>query len=353
MNRPSSRRDILTAAAAASTGALSFSAVAADKFARDRDWSGTVPVAYPEPGVEVIDKRFQKYKIGNANIERIATGLRWAEGPVYMSDWGCLLWSDIPNNRIMRWTEETGVVSVYRQGSNFSNGNARDSVGRLVTCEHDTRRVTRTEHDGRITVIADKYNGKPLNAPNDIVVANDGALWFTDPGYGILLEYEGHKDKAELPPSVYRLDTTGKLTAVATDFQRPNGLCFSPDQKKLYVADTGASHAPGTARHVRVFDVEDGSRLGKGRVFADFSPGVCDGLRCDTDGNVWCSWGWGGPETNGVRVHAPNGDRIGMIHLPEICGNLCFGGKKHNRLFMMGSTSVYAVYVEAKGAQRP
>jgi gluconolactonase len=349
-----SRREVLSASAALGAAALLTPdrALGADKFGRDRDWSGKLPVSYPEPGVEVLDKRFAKYKIGNANIERIATGCRWAEGTCYMRDWGCLLWSDIPNNRIMRWTEETGAVSVYRQPSNFTNGNTRDRQGRLISCEHDARRVTRTEHDGRITVLADKYDGKPLNAPNDAAVTADGALWFTDPGYGILLEYEGHKAKQELPPSVYRLDPSGKLTAVATDFVRPNGLCFSPDEKKLYVADTGASHTPGGPRHIRVFDV-DGGRLGKSKVFADFSPGFSDGIRCDMDGNVWASWGWGGLDTNGVRVHAPNGDRIGMVHLPEICGNLSFGGTKRNRLFMAGSTSIYAVYVEAIGAMLP
>ncbi len=353
------RRDFLTAscAAGAATATVPWGrfgqARAADKFARDRDWTGNVPVTYPEPGVEVLDKRFAKYKIGNANIQRIATGQRWAEGPVYMRDWGCLLWSDIPNNRIMRWTEETDAVSVYRSPSNFTNGNTRDRVGRLVSCEHDARRLTRTEHDGTITVLADKYNGKRLNAPNDAVVAADGAIWFTDPGYGILLEYEGHKAEFEIKPAVYRLDPeSGALAVVADDFVRPNGLCFSPDEKKLYIVDTGASHTPGGPRHIRVFDVA-GSKLGRGKVFADFKPGFADGVRCDTDGNVWCSWGWGGPDTNGVRIHAPNGDAIGRIHLPEICANLCFGGVKRNRLFMCGSTSMYAVYVEAQGALTP
>jgi gluconolactonase len=348
------RRDFLAGAATVAGAALSGPARGADKFGRDRDWSGLVPVPYPEPGVEVLDRRFAKYKIGNANIERIATGCRWAEGTVYMRDWGCLLWSDIPNNRIMRWTEESGAVSVYRQPSNYTNGHTRDREGRLISCEHGARRVTRTEHDGSITVLADRYNGKRLNAPNDAVVAQDGAIWFTDPGYGILLDYEGHRAPFELPTAVYRLEPgTQKQEVVATDLGRPNGLCFSPDEKKLYVADTGASHDPKGARHVKVYDVIDGKRLGRGRVFASFAPGFADGIRCDVDGNVWCSSGWGGPATNGVRVHAPDGAAIGFIHLPEVCGNLCFGGQKRNRLFMAGSTSIYAVYVEAQGALRP
>jgi gluconolactonase len=346
------RRHFLGGAAVAAAS-WSTAARAADKFARDRDWTGNVPVSYPEPGVEVLDKRFAKYKIGNANIQRIATGFRWAEGPVYMRDWGCLLWSDIPNNRIMRWCEDDGHVSVFRQPSNFSNGNTRDRQGRLLTCEHDARRVTRTEHDGSITVIAERYQGKRLNAPNDIVVASDGGIWFTDPGYGILLDYEGHHDTFEIKPAVYRIDPSGTMALVTDELVKPNGLCFSPDEKKLYIVDTGGSHMPNGPRHLKVFDVVDGKKLGKGRVFANFAPGMTDGVRCDTDGNVWCSNGWGGPETNGVRVHAPDGTPIGFIHLPEICGNLCFGGKKHNRLFMCGSTAIYAVYVEARGALMP
>ncbi|WP_158929432.1 SMP-30/gluconolactonase/LRE family protein [Acidisphaera sp. S103] len=305
---------------------------------------------YPDHRIEALDKRFPKQ--GNAAIERIATGFRWAEGPVYFRDGGYLLWSDIPNNRIMRWLEDDGHVSVFRTPSNHSNGNTRDREGRLVTCEHDSRRVTRTELDGRITVLADGLEGKKLNAPNDITVASDGAIWFTDPGYGIDGEYEGHKDTFELPGNVYRLDpATGRLTVVADDFVRPNGIAFSPDEKVLYVVDTGITH--GGPSHIRYFDV-DGGRLRNGRVFAEnFAPGMTDGLRVDANGNVWCSMGWSDPAEDGVRCYAPNGDLIGKIHLPEGCANLCFGGKKRNRLFMAASTSIYSLFVDVQGAQRP
>jgi gluconolactonase len=318
-----------------------------------RPWDGT-PVRYPDPAIEVIDPRFKKYVIGNAAVERLATGFRWAEGPVYFGDARCLLWSDIPNNRIMRWDEETGAVSVYRQPANNSNGNTRDRQGRLITCEHGTRRVTRTEHDGSITVLMDQFDGKPLNAPNDVVVHSDGSIWFTDPGYGILLNYEGHKSPFELPRNVYRLDpNTGEATVVADDFDRPNGLCFSPDESKLYIVDTGENTGdPQSPPHIRVFDVVDGS-LRNGKLFADMKPAGPDGIRCDIDGNLWASAGWGGDGFDGVHCFAPDGTLLGKIHLPEACANLCFGGPKKNRLFMAASTSIYAVYVEALGAQRP
>ncbi len=306
---------------------------------------------YPDPRVEVLDRRF-KAKVGNAAIERVATGFRWAEGPVYFRDGGYLLWSDIPNNRIMRWSEDDGHVSVFRADSHYSNGNTRDREGRLITCEHDTRRVTRTEHDGAITVLIDSFDGKKLNAPNDVVVAADGAVWFTDPGYGTLGNYEGHKDVHELPPRVYRFDPkTGHATVVSEDFDKPNGLAFSPDEKKLYVIDSGITH--GGRSNMRVYDVA-GDKLANGKVFAEnFAPGFTDGVRTDIDGNVWCSMGWADPKEDGVRCYAPSGDMIGIIHLPETCANLCFGGKKRNRLFMTASTSVYAVYVETQGALQP
>jgi gluconolactonase len=306
---------------------------------------------YPDPRIEKLDKRFLKQ--GNAGIERIATGFRWAEGPVYFRDGGFLLWSDIPNNRMMRWLEEDGHVSVFRSPSNYSNGNTRDLQGRLVTCEHDTRRVTRTEHDGRITVICDGHTGSRLNAPNDVVVASDGAIWFTDPGYGIDGEYEGHKDAFELGGNVYRVDVArGEMTVVADDFVRPNGLAFSPDERLLYIVDSGITH--GGPAHIRVFDVVDGSKLRNGRVFADdFAPGFTDGMRVDVQGNIWCSMGWADAREDGVRCYAPDGDLIGKIHLPETCANLCFGGKKRNRIFMAASTSIYAVYVDVQGAQIP
>jgi gluconolactonase len=305
---------------------------------------------YPDHRIEALDKRFPRQ--GNAAVERIATGFRWAEGPVYFRDGGYLLWSDIPNNRIMRWLEDDGHVSVFRAPSNHSNGNTRDREGRLVTCEHDSRRVTRTELDGRITVLADGFAGKKLNAPNDITVASDGAVWFTDPGYGIDGEYEGHKDTSELPGNVYRLDpATGRLTVVADDFVRPNGIAFSPDEKILYVVDTGITH--GGPSHIRCFDVNEG-RLRNGRVFAEnFSPGMTDGLRIDANGNIWCSMGWADPAEDGVRCYAPDGDLIGKVHLPEGCANLCFGGKKRNRLFMAASTSIYSLFVDVQGAQHP
>ncbi len=305
---------------------------------------------YPDPRIEKLDKRFPKQ--GNAGIDRIATGFRWAEGPVYFRDGGYLLWSDIPNNRMMRWLEEDGHVSVFRAPSNYSNGNTRDREGRLVTCEHDARRVTRTEHDGRITVLMDSYDGKKLNAPNDVVVASDGAVWFTDPGYGIDGEYEGHTDRFELKANVYRLDPkAGRASVVADDFTRPNGLAFSPDEKLLYIVDTGITH--GGPSHIRVFEVA-GNKLRKGRVFAeDFAPGFTDGLRTDMRGNVWCSMGWADPAEDGARCYASDGDLIGKVHLPESCANLCFGGKKRNRLFICGSTSIYALYVDVQGAQLP
>jgi len=305
---------------------------------------------YPDARIERLDKRFRRQ--GNAAIERIAHGFRWAEGPIYFRDGGYLLWSDIPNNRIMRWLEDDGHVSIYRAHSNYSNGNTRDREGRLITCEHDTRRVTRTEYDGSITVLIDCYDGKRLNAPNDVIVDSTGAIWFTDPGYGIDGEYEGHKDEFELPGYVYRLDlATGKATVVVDDFVRPNGLALSPDEKLLYVVDSGISH--GGPAHIRVFSVENGACRG-GRVFADdFAPGFTDGMRIDAEGNVWCSMGWADPAEDGVRCYAPDGTLIGKIHLPETCANLCFGGRKRNRLFMCASTSIYSLYVDVQGAQTP
>jgi gluconolactonase len=309
---------------------------------------------YPDPAVEVIDPRFAKYKVGNAAVERLYTGTRWAEGPVWFADGRYLLFSDIPNNRILRWLEETGEVTVFRSPSNYSNGNSRDRQGRLITCEHDTRRVTRTEYDGTITVLMDRFHDKKLNAPNDVAVHSDGAIWFSDPGYGIMSNYEGHKAPFELPANVYRLDPkTGDATVVATDLDKPNGLCFSPDEKRLYIADTGIPKRPGDPRPIRVYDVVDGARLRNGRMFANMSPGSSDGIRCDVDGNLWSAAGWAAEGFNGVHVFAPDGTLIGKIHLPETCANLCFGGAKKNRLFMVASQSLYAVYVETQGAQTP
>ncbi len=302
---------------------------------------------YPSHHIEKLDKRFPSQ--GNAAIERIATGFRWAEGPVYFPAGRYLLWSDIPNNRIMRWLEDDNHVSVYRPHSHHANGNTRDNQGRLVTCEHDARRVTRTEHDGSITILMDRFEGKQLNAPNDIIVTSDDAVWFTDPGYGIDGPYEGHEAEPELPRNVYRLDPSGRATVVADDFVRPNGLAMSPDERTLYIVDSGITH--GGPGHVRAFEVNEG-KLSRGRVFAeDFAPGFTDGLRTDTDGNVWCSMGWGGAAEDGVRCYAPDGTLLGKIHLPEVCANLCFGGPKRHRLFMCGSTSIYALFVNTIGAK--
>jgi len=301
---------------------------------------------YPDPAVQVLDPSFAKYKLNLAAVERLATGFRWAEGPVWFGDGRFLLWSDIPNNRIMRWEEETGAVSVFRRPSNNANGNTRDRQGRLVTCEHDARRVTRTEYDGTITVLCDSFEGKPLNSPNDVVVKSDGSVWFSDPPFGIIANYEGHVDKVELPTRVYRWDPrTGKAKVVVDDFERPNGLCFSPDETRLYVV---VSNPP---RSIRVYDVtDDGTATRNGRPFIDAGPdGTPDGIRCDVDGNLWAGWGMG-EALDGVMVFNPSGKPIGRIALPERCANLCFGGVKRNRLFMAASQSVYALYVNTQGA---
>jgi gluconolactonase len=304
------------------------------------------PPRYPDPSIQVLDPSFAKYRIANAAVERLATGFRWSEGPAWFGDARCLLWSDIPNNRIMRWDEETGGVTVFRKPSNYANGNTRDRQGRLVTCEHDTRRVTRTEYDGSITVLCDRFDGKPLNSPNDVVVKSDDSVWFSDPPFGILSNYEGHVAPVELPTNVYRVDgRSGQATVVAGDILRPNGLCFSPDERLLYVVVSGA-----TPREIRVFDVVDGGlKLTNGRVFVHAGPASPDGIRCDVDGNLWCGWG-GGEGHDGVAVFNPEGKMIGRILMPERCANLCFGGARRNRLFLAASKSLYAVYVNAQGA---
>lgn len=311
---------------------------------REHDYQDVV--RYPDPAIVTLDPRFDKYRQFNAALERLWTAARWAEGPVWFGDGGFLLFSDIPNNRILRWTEASGAVDIFRHPSNYTNGNTRDRQGRLVSCEHDSRRVTRTEYDGTITVLIDRYQGKRLNAPNDVAVHSNGSIWFTDPGYGILSDYEGHVDSLELPTNVYRLDPESREAAVvAADFTRPNGLCFSPDEKQLYVVDTG--QPSGKPLPVRAFDVIDGKRLANGRLFCDMRASGADGIRCDTDGNVWAASG------DGVHVFTPDGTLIGKIRLPEICANLCFGGAKRNRLFMTASQSLYALYVNTRGAQVP
>jgi gluconolactonase len=302
---------------------------------------------YPDPRIEILDPGFAKYRINSAKVERLAGGLRWAEGPVWFGDGRYLLWSDIPNDRIMKWEEETGAVSVFRKPSHFANGNTRDRQGRLLTCEHDARRVTRTEYDGTITILADSYEGKPLNSPNDIVCRSDGTIWFTDPPFGILGNYEGHVDKPELPTNVYRVDgQSGRLTVATGDVVRPNGLCFSPDESKLYIIVAGV-----TPREIHAFDVVDkGARLANRRTLLTAEPdGTPDGFRCDVDGNLWCGWGMGREGLDGVAIFNPQGKPIGRIDLPERAANLCFGGRYRNRLFMAASTSVYSLYVNTQG----
>ena len=302
---------------------------------------------YPDPAVVVLDPRFAKYRITSAAVERIATGMRWAEGPVWFGDGRYLLWSDVPNDRIMKWDETTGAVSVFRQPSGNANGHTRDRQGRLVGCEHLGRRIVRTEYDGSITTLVDRFEGARLNSPNDVVVKSDGSIWFTDPPFGILGWYEGLPATPERPECVYRFDpATGQTTVVTDAVARPNGLAFSPDEKLLYVVESGA--AP---KRIRVFDVaEGGATLTNDRVFhtcgENESP---DGFRCDVDGNLWAGWGTGEGQ-DGVRIFAPDGTTIGRIHLPERCANLCFGGRQRNRLFMAASQSVYALYVNTQGA---
>jgi gluconolactonase len=309
-----------------------------------RDWTGQQPVQYPDPDIVALDNRFRKYIIGNTTIKRLHTGTLWAEGPAWNGVGRYLVWSDIPNNVQMRWIEEDGRVTVFRNPSGYSNGNTFDFEGRQLSCEHGGRRVVRYEYDGTQTTIAEKFEGKRLNSPNDIVVHPDGGIWFTDPTYGINGNYEGFKADKELKEAVYRVEPkTGQMTKISDDMTGPNGICFSPDYKKVYVADTGAG------REIRVWDI-DGKNVRNGKRFVQLdvpgsgAPAAADGIRCDADGNVWAG------ARPGVQVITPAGERIGMIRLPENCANICFGGTKRNRLFMVASQSLYVVYVLTTGA---
>jgi gluconolactonase len=304
------------------------------------------PIRYPDPAFKILDPRFAAIVLGNTPVQRIAGDCLFTEGPVWFGDGRYLLWSDIPNDRIMRWDEETGAIGVFRKPSNYPNGNTRDRQGRLITCEHDSQYLTRTEYDGTVSILAHSFEGKRLTGPNDVVVKSDGSIWFSDNGAGTRGNYLGHPVPQELPFRVYRIDPlSGAMTIAVGDMQRPNGLCFSPDESRLYVVDT-----PGGDKTVHVYDiVDDGAKAVDGRVFFNQMPGYADGIRCDTQGNVWCGFS-GGEGEDGVAVFAPDGTLIGRILLPERCANVCFGGRKRIRLFMAASQSIYACYVEAQGA---
>jgi gluconolactonase len=330
------RRDLLNGGLALGAASVAWPALA--------DWSPSA--RYPDPAVQSLDKRFDKYRIAvNAAVERLYTGCRWSEGPVWIGDQRLLVWADIPNNRLLKFDEISDEVGIFRSPSNYANGSTRDREGRLISCEHLTRRITRTEHDGSITVLCDRYQGKRLNSPNDVVVKSDGSIWFTDPAFGIQGNYEGEQAVAELPTNVYRVDgRSGRIAVVAEGIEGPNGLCFSPDEARLYIVASLA-----LPNQILVYDVVAGERLQRRRVFVDAGEGTADGIRCDIDGNLWCGWGMGSNDLDGVRIFAPDGAAIGRIALPERCANLCFGGVKRNRLYMTASHSLYALYVNTQG----
>jgi gluconolactonase len=338
------RRAFLLLAAGASIAAARDQSGQVSPTPTPRDWSGGAPLPYPDPDIVALDARFNRYIVGNTPIRRLHTGTLWAEGPAWNGVGRYLLWSDIPNNVQMRWLDDDGHVSVARNPSGNSNGNTFDYQGRQLSCEHGGRRVVRYEPNGQTTVIAERFDNKRLNSPNDIVVHPGGDIWFTDPPYGIAGNYEGFKSESELPVAVYRVDgKTGQVSKATDEVTGPNGICFSPDYRTLYVADTGP------AREMKAFDL-DGTSLRRGRTFAKLEiPGTgtataADGIRCDVDGNIWAG------ARPGVQILTPSGERIGMIRLPENCANVCFGGLKRNRLFMTASQSLYAVYVNTTGA---
>jgi gluconolactonase len=327
------------------------SAVGAVASAMARDWSGQNPERYPDPDVIALEPAFERLIQGNAPIRRLHTGMLWAEGPAWNGSGNYLVWSDIPNNVQMRYLPEDGHVSVMRQPANNSNGNIFDLQGRQISFEHATRRVVRYEANGSVTVLAERFEGKPFNAPNDGCVHADGSLWFSDPGYGSMMDYEGNKGELLLKEAVYRLDPDGRIEKVTDELEKPNGLCFSPDYKTLYVADTGSP------KNIRAFAVQDGKLKGsrefavmKGALSDKQGKGGSDGLRCDVEGNLWASAGWVGDGFDGVHVFSPQGQRIGLIKLPETASNLCFGGPKRNRLFITASQSLYTLYVNTRGA---
>jgi gluconolactonase len=300
---------------------------------------------YPDPAVVIVDESFAQYRLPLAKIERLATGYRWAEGPVWLGDSRSLVWSDVPGNRMYRWDEETGVSAIFRAPSGFANGNTRDKQGRLVTCEHGNRRVSRTEHDGRIITLVDSFEGKRLNSPNDVVCKSDGSIWFTDPSFGILSYYEGEKNQAQLPTNVYRIDPSGSISVVAEGINMPNGLAFSPDESLLYIVESRS-----VPRKILAYDVLPNNTLANPRPLIDAGQkGTPDGFRVDVDGNLWCGWGMGEAGLDGVHIFNASGKLIGRIDLPERCANLCFGGVHRNRLFMAASTSVYSLYVNTQG----
>jgi gluconolactonase len=299
-----------------------------------------------DPAV-ILDDRFKRLIIGSARLEKLADGCRWAEGPAYFPAGHYLVWSDVPNDRLMRFDETSNTVSVFRSPSGYANGNTVDRQGRLVTCEHGNRRVTRTEHDGSITVIASHHDGKRFNSPNDVVVKSDGSIWFTDPAYGIDSDYEGHKSDSEIGAChVYRVDPrSGSVSIAANDFVRPNGLAFSPDEKILYVVDTGATHVDDGPRHIRAFKIGDDGRLSGGDVFTTCTAGLFDGFRLDEEGRIWTSAG------DGVHCYETDGTLLGKILVPEAVANVVFGGVKRNRLYICATTSLYAIMLPVNGAK--